>query len=113
MIERLNKGRLKDVLFYIHNSELFEYVIDESNFRYEWFSENHELREHISHSMHFKFDDPNSYRKFPFELLRIFYDMGFSDNFLVDEIVNIIGLDNKDFVDYLKKELYLDFFPKN
>lgn len=112
MIARLDKGRLEDVLYYIRKSELFKYVIDKSNFRYEWFSENVALREHISHSMHFNFDDPNTLRKFPFELLNIFYEMGYPENFLVKELVNKIGLDNKGFVNFLQKELYFFYFEK-
>lgn len=116
-LKRLETGKVDDLLYFIHNFEIFESIIGRNDFNVEWFEENSNFREYISNILYddsFNDNFPNSYRKFPFRLITILYEMGFSEeeNFLVVELTEFLSDSNKILADFLVSELYIDYFPK-
>lgn len=57
---------------------------------------------------------PNSYRKFPFEIITFLSNIGVppEENFLIQDIIDNFDINNKVFVEFLITELILDYFPE-
>lgn len=116
-LKRLETGKLEDLLYFIHNFEIFESIIGRNIFKIEWFEKNPAFLKYISDMLQyvdFNKNYPNSYRKFPFRLITILYEMGFSEeeNLLVVELTEFLTVPNKILAEFLVSELYIDYFPK-
>jgi len=79
---------------------------------------NQEFRNYIRKTLKdkkFHENFPNSYRKFPFEIITFLYNIRVppEDNFLIQDIIETFDINNKIFVEFLITELYIYFFPKN
>ena len=77
-----------------------------------------EFRDYVRETLRDKsFNDnyPYSYRSFPFSIVSYLGHIGVSpeENFLVQDIVAIIRIENKAFIEYLIKELLFKHFPQD
>ncbi len=92
-------------------------VIDSLTSDIHFLEENQDFRKYIKETLKDKnFHDnyPNSYRKFPFEIITFLANRGIppEENFLILDIIDSFDIDNQIFVKFLITELIIDYFPK-
>lgn len=112
----IKQSNLKDLLFFLHNMEL-DYL--SKNFLdFKWFANNTKLRRYIVDTLRderFHKNYPNSYRKFPFVLITLFYELEVPDNenFICHDIFDNIDPNNKILTEFLITEGLITFFPND
>lgn len=112
--KKVKQSNLKDLLAFIHSIELDYLSKNFLDFR--WFANNAKLRKYIVDTLRderFHKNYPNSYRKFPFELITLFYELEVPDNenFICHDIFDNIDPNNKILTEFLITEGLITFFP--
>ncbi len=79
---------------------------------------NQEFRDYVRKKLkekEFHDDFPFSYRSFPFHLITILSNLKVppEKNYMIQDIINTFDIDNEVLVNFLIKEIYIYFFPKD
>lgn len=91
-------------------------IIDSLKTEIKVLEKNQNFRNYIRETLQdvrFHENYPNSYRKFPFEIITFLSKIGVppEDNFLIQDIIDTFDINNKVFVEFLITELIIDYFP--
>ena len=77
-----------------------------------------EFRDYIRETLldkSFNDNSPHSYKDFPFSIMIYLDHIGVppEENFLVQDIISIVNMENRILIKYLIKELFLQYFPQD